>query len=286
MNISCILMCIGSYHMSLTMIDALDTMIIMGVDDRYIDECEQVISSLNFNSQENINVFETIIRVIGGLLSSYSLTGREIFKKKSIELASSLLFAFDSSSHLPYGTVGLSSHSKYNPSWSGGSSTVAEVGSIQLELAFLSYITNDNIYKDKGEKVYDILNKLNVDLYPQFISVDSGQFTSHTITFGARVDSLYEYLLKLHILTDQDSDISYHMYEKSMNAMNQILIKRTKPYQGSSSNVPLTYIAGNQLFHSSSLILLTNYDSCIHYRHLICIIVSFNFTFLAFCSYL
>ena len=39
----------GSYHMGLTMIDALDTMIIMGVDQSYIDECiEWIEAHLSF----------------------------------------------------------------------------------------------------------------------------------------------------------------------------------------------------------------------------------------------
>ncbi len=42
-----------------------------------------------------MNVFETNIRVVGGLLGAYELTGDALFLNKSMELADVLLVAFN-----------------------------------------------------------------------------------------------------------------------------------------------------------------------------------------------
>jgi len=77
--------------------------------------------------QEDINVFETTIRVIGGLLSAYDLSHDKLFLTKAKEVADKLSFAFDSPTGVPYGTIGLRTHRKYNPSWTQHASTISEV---------------------------------------------------------------------------------------------------------------------------------------------------------------
>ena len=49
-----------------------------------------------------------------------------------------LLFAFQTPTGLPFGTVGLRSRTRHNPTWSKGASTVAEVATLQLEFRVLS----------------------------------------------------------------------------------------------------------------------------------------------------
>lgn len=64
----------GSY--SLTLIDSLDMLIILGNKtefERVVDLLEQ---NLNFDKDINVSVFETNIRIIGGLLSSHILSYR------------------------------------------------------------------------------------------------------------------------------------------------------------------------------------------------------------------
>lgn len=42
-------------------------------------------------------------------------------------VADQLSIAFDSPTGIPYGTIGLKTHHKFNPSWTQGASTIAEV---------------------------------------------------------------------------------------------------------------------------------------------------------------
>eukprot|EP00966_Prymnesium_polylepis_P133142 3077224-Prymnesium_polylepis.1 len=66
-----------SYGMGLTIIDSLDTMLLMGLRDDFKRAVDWIERYLKFGSQEGINVFEVTIRVLGGLLSAYELSGEE-----------------------------------------------------------------------------------------------------------------------------------------------------------------------------------------------------------------
>ncbi|CAG2066767.1 unnamed protein product [Timema podura] len=64
----------GSY--SLTLIDALDTLAVMGNYTEFQRVVEIVTSRANFDANINVSVFETNIRIIGGLLSAHLLSHR------------------------------------------------------------------------------------------------------------------------------------------------------------------------------------------------------------------
>ena len=52
----------------------LHSMKILGLDDLYAEAHDWVEKSLSFDHQGNERVFESIIRVMGGLLSAHDLT--------------------------------------------------------------------------------------------------------------------------------------------------------------------------------------------------------------------
>ncbi|KAI8009180.1 Mannosyl-oligosaccharide 1,2-alpha-mannosidase MNS1 [Camellia lanceoleosa] len=56
---------------------------------------EWVANSLDFNKNYDASVFETTIRVVGGLLSTYDLSGDKIFLEKAKDIADRLLPAWD-----------------------------------------------------------------------------------------------------------------------------------------------------------------------------------------------
>lgn len=64
----------GSY--SLTLIDALDTLAIMGNYTEFQRVVDILTTKENFDSNINVSVFETNIRIIGGLLSAHLLSHR------------------------------------------------------------------------------------------------------------------------------------------------------------------------------------------------------------------
>ena len=55
----------------------------------------------------DISVFETSIRVLGGLLAAFSLTADKVYLQKAESLGANLLFAFDTNTGIPSSTVNL-----------------------------------------------------------------------------------------------------------------------------------------------------------------------------------
>lgn len=64
----------GSY--SLTLIDALDTLAIMGNYTEFRRVVNLLENKMNFDKDINVSVFETNIRIVGGLLSAHLLSKR------------------------------------------------------------------------------------------------------------------------------------------------------------------------------------------------------------------
>lgn len=85
-----------------TLIDALDTLWIMGMKTEF-NEAVQAAKNVDFGttSSEKINVFETNIRHLGGLLAAYELSGEKILLQKAIEVGDMLYVAFDTPNRMP-----------------------------------------------------------------------------------------------------------------------------------------------------------------------------------------
>ncbi|KII67666.1 Mannosyl-oligosaccharide 1,2-alpha-mannosidase IB [Thelohanellus kitauei] len=62
----------------LTIIDSLDTLLIMGLYPEYLVGRNWIENKLEFSSGQYINLFESNIRVFGGLLSTYYLTKDQV----------------------------------------------------------------------------------------------------------------------------------------------------------------------------------------------------------------
>ncbi|KAI4329443.1 hypothetical protein L6164_021707 [Bauhinia variegata] len=215
-----------------TLIDSLDTLYIMGLNEQFQKAREWVETSLDFNKDYEASVFETTIRVVGGLLSAYDLSGDKLFLNKAREIADRLLPAWDTPTGIPYNIINLAHGRAHNPSWTGGESILADSGTEQLEFIVLSQRTGDPKYQQKVENVIIQLNKTFPDdgLLPIYIDPRSGATAYSPITFGAMGDSFYEYLLKVWIQGNKTPAVKHYrdMWEKSMKGLLS-LIKRSTP---------------------------------------------------------
>ena len=62
-----------SRNYSLTLIDSLDTLVILGDFKSFQQNVDYLVNSVDFNQPFSVNVFEVTIRVLGSLLSAHSL---------------------------------------------------------------------------------------------------------------------------------------------------------------------------------------------------------------------
>ncbi|KAK8294213.1 hypothetical protein V6Z11_D06G240700 [Gossypium hirsutum] len=232
-----------------TVVDSLDTAMIMGLEEVVSEAGSWIESNLleRISQKGDVNLFETTIRVLGGLLSAYHLSGGDqdmnlantgpkptIYLEIAKNLADRLLSAFTSSpTPIPYSDV-LLKNSSAHPASNLLSST-SEVSTLQLEFNYLSAISGDPKYKTEGMKVFAHFKTLpKVEgLVPIYISPHSGEFIGQEIRLGSRGDSYYEYLIKvwLQLRSIQDGNFTYlyDMYEEAMRGVRHLLVQKTIP---------------------------------------------------------
>ncbi|KAF5736324.1 Alpha-mannosidase 3 isoform 1 [Tripterygium wilfordii] len=232
-----------------TVVDALDTAMIMGADEVVSKAGSWIEKHLadRISQKGQVNLFETTIRVLGGLLSAYHLSGGEqglnsmqkgpkpaVYLETAKNLADRLLSAFTSSpTSIPFADVILRDASAH-PAPDGLSST-SEVSTLQLEFNYLSTISGNTNYSIEGMKVLAHLKTLpKVEgLVPIYISPHSGEFSGDNIRLGSRGDSYYEYLIKvwLQMRAHEGSNVTYlhDMYEEAMKGVRHLLVRKSIP---------------------------------------------------------
>lgn len=224
------------FDLGLTIVDSLDTIYIMNLKDVFQEAREWVATKLNLDVDRYNNLFEITIRILGGLLSAYHLSGDSIFLEKAYDLGNRSLPAFNTQSFIPYSDINLKNRVAKSPHWTSDSS-ISEVATLQLEFKDLTYLTGDVRFKRAVEKVSSVIHRLNKPngLVPIYISTTAGIFMGRTITLGARGDSYYEYLLKQWIQTGYKSDKShenFYLLEDWLYAVKGIeekLVRQSKP---------------------------------------------------------
>ena len=183
-------------------VDSLDTLMIMNFTTRLSDARQWLDKNLTYDQDQDVNTFETTIRMLGGLLSAHYLStqlpdassGRDsVYMSKAVDLADRLLAAYDSGSGIPYASVNLAKREGIRSHADGGASSTAEAATVQLEMKYLSHLTGDNGYWRKAEKVMEVLDSHGVKdgLVPIFVHPDTGRFRHKTIRLGSRGDSYY-----------------------------------------------------------------------------------------------
>lgn len=130
---------------SQTLIDSLDTLFIMGFPEEF-EMAVSHIETIDFTlaSTENIPIFETNIRILGGLISAFDISQDYRLLEKAIVVADILLRSFDTPSHDPVLYYNLEIQDRVKiPSTTN---YLSEIGSLSLEFTRLSIITGEMSY--------------------------------------------------------------------------------------------------------------------------------------------
>lgn len=91
---------------------------------------------------------------MGGLLSAYHLSmGEPVFLEKARELGDRILPVFDTPTGLPLSMVNLHLREGVQDVADSGYVSTAEAATLQLEFRYLAFLTEDNNYWEKAEKV-------------------------------------------------------------------------------------------------------------------------------------
>ncbi|KAK2898440.1 hypothetical protein Q8A67_009858 [Cirrhinus molitorella] len=205
---------------SLTLIDTLDTLALLNKTVEFEEAVRRVVADVRLDNDIVVSVFETNIRVLGGLLGGHSMavmlkeSGRMLWYKDELlhmakDLGLRLLPAFNTSSGLPYPRVNLR-YGVRGPETRTGTETdtcTACAGTIILEFAALSRFTGDPTFEAHARRALDFLwekRQRNSNLVGTTINIHSGEWVRRDSGVGAGIDSYYEYLMKAYILLGDD----------------------------------------------------------------------------------
>jgi mannosidase alpha-like ER degradation enhancer 2 len=213
-----------SYHdwysepLLMTPVDALDTMILMGFKNEAAATKKYIIANLSFDKDISVQNFEITIRLLGGLLSSYQLTGDKRLLALAEDLGNRLLPVFESPTGIPYRYVNLKTGKV-----SGEKTNPAEAGTRLIEFGTLAKLTRKPIFYDKAKRalVETYKRRSPIGLVGTWINVETGQWTDTDSHISGAIDSYYEYLLKCWLLFD-DQDCR-RMWLDSIAAINKYL---------------------------------------------------------------
>ncbi|THV08639.1 alpha mannosidase-like protein [Dendrothele bispora CBS 962.96] len=200
-------------NFSLTLIDVLDTFVVLNDTKGFDSAVRNVIDWVSFDVNTKPQVFETTIRVLGGLLSGHIFANQTgpfhlpWYRSELLDLAHDLgkrlLPAFATPTGIPYARVNLRHGLMRGESLE---TCTAGAGSLILEFATLSRLTGDGRFEKAAYKAFFALwnRKSDIGLVGNTINTWTGDWTSpETTGIGAGIDSFYEYALKWYIMSGE-----------------------------------------------------------------------------------
>ncbi|KZC04239.1 PREDICTED: ER degradation-enhancing alpha-mannosidase-like protein 3 [Dufourea novaeangliae] len=202
-------------NFSLTLVDTLDTLVVLGDLEEFENAVKVVARDVSFDTDVIVSLFETNIRMLGGLLSGHILAEylqqradiMPWYRGELLNLAKDLgyrfLPAFNTTTGIPYGRINLKYGMKGVPLEVSRETCTACAGSMILEMAALSRLTGESIFEEKAQKAMDVLWRMRhrgTDLMGSVLNVHSGDWVRRDSGVGAGIDSYYEYCLKAYIL--------------------------------------------------------------------------------------
>jgi len=204
-------------NFSLTLIDSLDMLVVLGDIEEFENAVKKVVDTVTFDNDIVVSVFETNIRVVGGLISGHVLA--ELVQSRSSQLswyrgellnmavdcANRLLPAFNSSTGLPYPRVNLKTGLQGVNSIQ--QTCTACAGSMILEFAALSRLSGEKIFENKASKAMDVLwaaRHRQSNLVGNVLNVNTGDWVRRDSGVGAGIDSYYEYVAKAYVLLGEE----------------------------------------------------------------------------------
>src|SRR5947208_7539470 len=207
----------------MTPVDALDTLILMHLDTEAATARSLIVNNLSFDRDIYVKNFEVTIRLLGGLLSSYQLTGDKRLLNLAEDLGKRLLPVFNSPTGLPYVYVNLRTGQTRD-----AVTNPAETGTLLLEFGILSKLTSRPVFYEKVKRalVETFKRRSPLGLVGEGINVETGAWTTTDSHISGGIDSYYEYLWKCwRLFGDKDCR---DMWNASIPAVHKYLADETR----------------------------------------------------------
>jgi mannosyl-oligosaccharide alpha-1,2-mannosidase len=182
----------GGPPLGLSIVEALDTLYVMGLDAETEEGVRWIAQNLDFDIDGEVQVFETGIRLVGGLLSGWCGTHEKKLLMLAKDLADRLSPAFTKSpTGMPYRFVNLKTGAVRDPV-----SFPAEIATYIPEWGTLGRAVGDRRYYDMAKRATKALfdRRSKIDLVADTINIETGTWVSRRASVGPPSDSYFEYL--------------------------------------------------------------------------------------------
>jgi mannosyl-oligosaccharide alpha-1,2-mannosidase len=244
-----------------TLVDALDTLYIMGFEEEFtsaITDIERI--DFGYTDVDTLNVFETNIRHLGGLLAAFEMSGDKRLLNKAREVGEMLYHAFDTPNHMPITRWQFRAAGEGKPQVADEQVLLAEVGSLTMEFTRLSQLTGDPKWYDAVNRVTKVLadqqDKTKLPgMWPIVVNARQADFTADTgFTLGSMADSTYEYFGKQYALLGGLSPTYRTLYEKSMaTASKHALFRPSTPENSDMLMSGFVRVDGDNVYLDSEM---------------------------------
>ncbi|KAM3164021.1 alpha-1,2-Mannosidase [Lachancea thermotolerans] len=222
-------------NFSASLVDSLTTLAVLGDVSAFRSAVELVEQDLQpeFSIDSTVQVFETTIRILGGLISAHLYAtdptkkvylGSDyngILLQRAQKLADRLLPAYLTQTGIPLPRINLAHGLRGVPAEFQQENNAAAMACPMLEFTMLSYLTHDDKYKNAARYAFDAVWSLRskIDLLPMSFSPHDGTPYNKFTGTGASIDSFYEYALKGAILFNDEE--LWNTWEASYYALRK-----------------------------------------------------------------
>ncbi|EAY12356.1 Glycosyl hydrolase family 47 protein [Trichomonas vaginalis G3] len=226
--------CEDTLHGGLTIVDSLTSLILMNLTEEY-KEARNFVET-KFSLKGTWTPFEFIIRYLASFESAYQLTNDTLYLEKA-QLCMDLVFDLIDNNGNFYDVFTITNRDgEMKTTRNYGETTLALIGTLQLEFLTMTAITKNTSYVGKAFLAYRRL----FSMYSKsgFIYDLNEYKPDGFIKIGEESDSFYEYILKTYFLS---GGISYELFNRHLMFMDDVR-KNLVNIQG---NMDIYYIGTN-----------------------------------------
>ncbi|SPP80915.1 blast:Mannosyl-oligosaccharide alpha-1%2C2-mannosidase isoform A [Drosophila guanche] len=207
----------STHSFGATIIEALDTLHIMGLKKEYQHGRDWIEAHFALdNVSAALPVFELTSRLLGSMLSLYSLTGDILYRNKALQIADKIMPAFDTPTGIPKSIINLrSGHAQ-------SSNDISKFGALHLELSYLSDITGNPVYRERVQRIRKVLGNMTKPngLYPNRMNIKTGKW----IGGDSSINRFHDYLLKSWLQSGNMDTESKQLYTDAILDIVQNLL--------------------------------------------------------------
>lgn len=205
-------------RLAMTMIDSLDTLLIMDEDGEFDAAVEWIAKSVDFDRDTEVDVSMTAGRILCGLLSAYEMSGEDVLLEKARDLGDRLRPAFESPTGLPYARVNLKTGAV-----SGSRISPADVGVLDIAFGLLSRHTDDFAYVQTSRAALLFMwnRRSSLGLMGSVIDVETAEWVNKESHVDEGLGSCYISILTAARLFDEKALVRINGH--ALDAVNRML---------------------------------------------------------------